>query len=153
MRMSAAWNGVDAAGELCAMVADEESEPVGVLGEVHRRVAGHLGGPLCHGMRGGSQDVDAPGGVFDHRQNVRGGAIEQVQGEESVVRIASAWERRKSLQRGPDLATCSSAISGIGRMPLVLLGLHLLGGRRGGSEWWCCGLRASGVGEAVLDKP
>ena len=28
-----------------------------------------------------AEDVDAPGGVFDHRQDISGGAVEQVCGE------------------------------------------------------------------------
>ena len=37
--------------------------------------------PWC-GMGGGAEDVDASGSVFDHRQNVGGGAVKQVDGEE-----------------------------------------------------------------------
>jgi hypothetical protein len=38
-------DGVEGPGELAVPVADQEPEPVGAVGEVHKQVAGRLGDP------------------------------------------------------------------------------------------------------------
>ncbi|WP_169739768.1 hypothetical protein [Actinospica robiniae] len=68
--------GVEAGGELCAVIADGELEPLGLRAEVHEHVAGRLRGPLGGGVHGCAEDVDAAGGVLDHRQDVGCGAVE-----------------------------------------------------------------------------
>ena len=77
-------------------VVDQELRPraPGVV-EVHQQVPGLLRHPLRRRMEGGTQHADPPGGVLDHRQDVRLGAVEQVDHDEVAgARIASAWERR-----------------------------------------------------------
>ena len=77
-----AEDGVESGGELPAVVADEGLEPLGLFAEVHECIAGHLRGPLGCGVGGGAEDVDASGGVLDHGQDICGGAVEEVDGEE-----------------------------------------------------------------------
>jgi hypothetical protein len=65
-----------------AVVSDEELEPVGAVFQVHQGIAGRLHRPCGGRVGGGAEDPDPPGGVLDHRQDVGGGAVEQVDGEE-----------------------------------------------------------------------
>jgi len=51
-------------------------------------------------MQGDPEDADTPVRMLDHGQDVGLGAVEQVDGEESRARIASAWECRNWDQAG-----------------------------------------------------
>jgi hypothetical protein len=63
---------------------------VRLLAKIHHQVAGLLDGPFSGGMQGDADDSDAPGCVLDHGQDVGLGTVEQVDGEESRARTASA---------------------------------------------------------------
>jgi hypothetical protein len=81
---------VEDAGEVRSPVADHELHPVCLSAEVHKQVAGLLGGPLPAGVQRDAEDADAPGRVLDHGQDVSLGAAGQVNREEGRARIASA---------------------------------------------------------------
>jgi hypothetical protein len=70
-------------GEFAVAVPDQESRPTAGVLEVHDQVL-----PGCGRVRGGAQDVDAPGGVLDEREYVtgsgQGDGFEEVAGEEGV---------------------------------------------------------------------
>ena len=71
MRMSRAGEyRVEGSGELAVSVADQESEPVGVVAKVHEQVAGLLGDPGPGRVGGDAGDVHAAGAVLDHHQDV-----------------------------------------------------------------------------------
>jgi hypothetical protein len=76
-------HGIERRDELWPAIPHEELEPICVVFEVHQGVAGHLDGPLSGGVAGGAEDPDPPGGMLDHREDVGGGAVEQVDGEEA----------------------------------------------------------------------
>lgn len=54
-------DGVEGCGELRSAVSDEKPEPVGVIFEVHRRVACHLDGPRGGRVGGGAEDRRSAG--------------------------------------------------------------------------------------------
>jgi hypothetical protein len=49
---------VEHAGELGVPVADQECELWHLVAEVHERIAGLLGHPVCDGMRGDAENAD-----------------------------------------------------------------------------------------------
>jgi hypothetical protein len=53
-----------------------------MLAEVHKQIAGLLGGPFPSGVQRYAEDADAPCGVLDHGQDVGLGAVEQIGREE-----------------------------------------------------------------------
>ena len=63
-------HGVEGGGELAVPVADQESEPVGAVVEVHEQVAGLLGDPGPGRMVSDPGDVHAAAPVLDHDQDV-----------------------------------------------------------------------------------
>ena len=67
---------VEAGWVVDVAAAYQELDPVSALFEVHQHVARLLGNPRGARMRGGAENVDAPGGVLDHRQDVGLGAFE-----------------------------------------------------------------------------
>jgi hypothetical protein len=75
--------GVEGGGELAVMVADEESEQLVGIVQVHDQVARLLAEPRCGRVRGDAEDVDASAGVFDDEERVEplqgdGVEVEQV---------------------------------------------------------------------------
>jgi hypothetical protein len=74
-------DGVERGGEVRAAVADHELDPVRLLTEVQRRLQA-CWWSTPGGVRRDSEDADAPGRVFYHRQHVSLGAVEQVDCEE-----------------------------------------------------------------------
>ena len=74
--------GIERRGELRIAVPEEELEPVGLVFEIHQCIAGHQHRPQSGGVGGSAQDPDPPAGVLNVRQDVGGGAIKQVYGEE-----------------------------------------------------------------------
>jgi hypothetical protein len=64
--VGAGEDGVEGGCELAVSVADQESEPVGTVAEVHQQVAGLLGDPGAGGMGGDPGDVHAAAVVLDH---------------------------------------------------------------------------------------
>ena len=73
---------VEGGGELGVPIAKQELDRLGALVEVHEQVPGLLGDPGVVRMGGHAEDPDAAGGVLDDCQDVGGGAVEQVNGEE-----------------------------------------------------------------------
>jgi hypothetical protein len=73
---------VEGSGELRVPIAEQEPDRGDLLVEIHEQVAGHLGDPGIVGMIGDAEDPDAAGGVFDDREHVGAGAVEEVNGEE-----------------------------------------------------------------------
>jgi len=74
---------------LAVSVADEVAGGRGGVVEVHREVTCGLGDPHGGGMRGGAENSDASGAVFDHREDVQARAgqrhgLEEVGGEDRV---------------------------------------------------------------------
>ncbi|MDQ6740268.1 MAG: hypothetical protein M3021_07855 [Actinomycetota bacterium] len=67
---------VERGSEVRSAVADHELDPVRLLTEVHEEVACLLGGPFPGWVQGDSEDADAPGRVFYHRQDVGLCAVE-----------------------------------------------------------------------------
>jgi hypothetical protein len=56
--------------EFAVPVADQDSEPLGVVAEVHQQVAGLLGHPRAGGMCGDPGEVHAAAAVLDHHEDV-----------------------------------------------------------------------------------
>ena len=75
-------HGVEGGGELRVPVAEQELDGLDAPVEVHQQVAAQLCHPSVAGMRGHAEDADPAGGVLDDGQNVGGGAVEQLDGEE-----------------------------------------------------------------------
>ena len=85
-------DGVEGAGELGVAVADEEFVGCALVGEVHERVAGGLGGPFAGGVRGDAGQVCAAGAAFDQDQGVEsfeadGVDVDEVDGQDGVSLI------------------------------------------------------------------
>ncbi len=57
--------------------------------EVHHKVPGLLCCPGAGGVRSGAQDPDPAAGVFDHREDVDGGAVEVQAVKKSTARMAA----------------------------------------------------------------
>jgi hypothetical protein len=84
-------------------VADEVVGGRAGVVEVHGEVAGGLGDPGRGGVRGGAEDPDATGGVFDHSEDVQacpgqGHGLKEVGGED---RVGLAAEEVGPGGRGP----------------------------------------------------
>jgi len=103
---------VERRGEVGAAVADHELDAVRLVAEVHDQVAGLLGGPCAGGILRDAEDADAPAGVLDHGQDVRPGAVEQVDGEE-VARQDRLGLRAQELGPGWPGATWRGVDSGL----------------------------------------
>jgi len=73
---------VEGGGELGVPIAQQELDRACSFVEVHEQVPGLLRHPGVARMGGHTEDPDAAGGVLDHGQDVGGGAVEQVDGEE-----------------------------------------------------------------------
>jgi len=63
-------NGVGGGSEVGVQIADEKLEPATCVVEIHREVAGELGGPCPGWMGGQAEDVYAAGGVLDGEEGV-----------------------------------------------------------------------------------
>ncbi|MFC6023595.1 hypothetical protein ACFP2T_46500 [Plantactinospora solaniradicis] len=75
-------NVVEGGGVLGVAVADQESELVGALAEVHGEVAGLLGYPLPGGVGGDAEEVDPSGGHLHNHQRVKASQQDGVEVEE-----------------------------------------------------------------------
>ena len=74
---------VECGGEFRVAIAEQELDAVGgVAVEVHQQVPGHLAYPRVIGMVGDAEDPDPAGCVFDDCQDVGGGAVEEIDGDE-----------------------------------------------------------------------
>jgi hypothetical protein len=60
----------NAAANLLSRVADQESEPVGAVAEIHQQVAGLLRHPVAGRVGGDPAEVHAATVVFDHDEDV-----------------------------------------------------------------------------------
>ena len=94
---------VECGGEVRAVVADHELDPVRMLAEIHEQVAGLLGGPVPGGMQHDSENPDAPTGVLDHGQDIGLGPIEQVRREEVARqdRLGLGTQEQRPGRAGP----------------------------------------------------
>jgi hypothetical protein len=63
-------HGVKVGSEFAVSVADQESEAVGAVAEIHEQVAGLLGDPDAGGMGGDPGEVHAATAVLDHDKDV-----------------------------------------------------------------------------------
>ena len=70
-RLLAEKDGVEGAGELGVAIADEESESLPGVVEVHGEVARQLGQPRASRVRGDTEDVHAAGGVLIRPHQLR----------------------------------------------------------------------------------
>jgi len=73
---------VERGGELRVPVAEQVSEPVGPLAEVHQQVPGGLGDPLPGGVGGDAGQVRATAVELDDEQHVQPGQSDRLDGEE-----------------------------------------------------------------------
>jgi hypothetical protein len=73
---------VEGCRELGIPVPDQELQPIRVIVEVHHQVAGLLGHPLPHGMRGDPGQVHAAGAVLDEEQHVQAAQQHRIDVEE-----------------------------------------------------------------------
>src|SRR4051794_24298703 len=75
-------NGVEHRGELRVPIADQETEPVGPLAEVHQQIPGLLRHPLPYRMRRDAEHMDPAGGDLDGEQNLQPPQQHGIHGEE-----------------------------------------------------------------------
>jgi hypothetical protein len=68
--VGASEDGVECGSEFAVTVADQKSELVGPVAEVHQQVAGLLGDPVAGGVGGDPGEVHAATLVLDHDENV-----------------------------------------------------------------------------------
>jgi hypothetical protein len=66
-------HGVEGLGELGVPVTNQEPGPAVHVVKVHDEVASELHHPCCGGVCGGAQELNAPGGVLDDREDVQAG--------------------------------------------------------------------------------
>ena len=90
--------------------------PVRLLAEVHDQVASLLGCPLPGGVQGDAEDVDTPGRVLDHGQDVGPGAVEQV-GREEVARQDRLGLRAQELRPGRPAPPAGVDAAGLEDLP------------------------------------
>jgi hypothetical protein len=74
---------IEGSGERRVAVTGQGLDRLSVAVQVHQQVAGLLGHPRAGGAWRDAENADAPGGVLDHREDIDGRAIEQVDGEEA----------------------------------------------------------------------
>ena len=90
-------HGVEGGGELAVPVADQESEPVGAIAEVHEQVAGLLGNPGPGRVGGDPGGVHAATAVLDHHEDVEAA-------QEDGVDVSEIDREDRSGLRGEELS-------------------------------------------------
>jgi hypothetical protein len=112
-------HGVEDCGELGVTVPDEKPEAAAGVLEIHKQVASLLSQPGSGGMGGDAEDVYAPGGVLDDKEDMmkkktysrRKVIVSRWNTSQARMACACAW--RNSLHEGP-------ARRGDGSMPAWL---------------------------------
>ncbi len=117
---------VEGGGELRVAVTDQELDRRGLAVQVHQQVASLLGHPRAGGVRRDAGNADAPGGVLDHREDIDGRAIEQVDGEQvgsqddfclGAQKLAHVGPARRGAGSSPAFFSVSHTVEGAIRMP------------------------------------
>jgi hypothetical protein len=92
---------VEAGGELCVAVPDEELKGPTLLGEIPFKVAGNLGDKGAGRMIGDPEDVDYAALELDDEQYIELGELDGVHDEEVGGRDAARLSDEELLPRGP----------------------------------------------------
>jgi len=93
---------VEQGGELRVPVTDQVLDGRACLVQVHREVPSGLGYPGRGRMRGGAEDTDPAGGVFDDGEDVLTLPGQVIVSMKSTARSACAWLRRRSAEEVVD---------------------------------------------------